>query len=191
MLHAYYREEKMSHLGYDLEHEIESVFLKLEGKTCQDPLFDASGKICRTFRVPTSGMMASMPGDVLTASPRFKQEFMFECKARHQKTKKDGPIFRLNRAWITKNDQEAVKANYLPVFVLSFKRMKINKLWAIINEPIFALYLEKTKKPLYNIVKGGNRVKLSYRSLCKTADVGTINQHYILPFELFFESITK
>lgn len=181
----------MSNRGYSLEHEIEAVFLAIEGKTCQDPIFDSTGKICRTFRVPTSGMMASMPGDVLTANPKFDQQFMFECKARYQKNKKDGQIFRLNWSWITKNDEEAAKANYSPVFVLSFKRVKQHKLWIIINEAIFSRYLEKTQKPLYNIVRGKRVVKLTYRDLCSKLSLGTINKHYILPFDMFFKAITE
>ena len=123
----------MSSRGYSFESEMEDYFLALEGKNKQSPIFDKTGKIARSFRVPTSGMMASMPGDVLTANPNFPHQFMVECKARSGKTKKSGQVFRLDMEWVEKNIAESKEAGYVPLFVLSFKRQKKHRIWAVLD----------------------------------------------------------
>ena len=128
----------MSNKGYHFESEVEQMFLDLEGKTKQDPIFDGQ-KIARTFRVPASGMMASLPGDVVTATPWFPKQFMIECKARTMFTKKKGQIFRLDYDWVVKNEQESVKAGYVPLLMFSFKRTKTDRIWVIVPQEVFSV----------------------------------------------------
>jgi len=130
----------MSNRGYSFESETEGYFLELEGKTRQDPILDGHGKLLRSFRVPTSGMMASFPGDVITANPKFPTQFMVECKARYDMTKKNGQVFRLDPGWVTKNLTEARAAAYLPLFMLSFKRQKKDRIWIILDQEVFNLF---------------------------------------------------
>lgn len=130
----------MSNRGYGFESETEGYFLELEGKNRQDPILDGRGKLLRSFRVPTSGMMASFPGDVITANEKFPQQFMVECKARYDITKRNGQVFRLDPEWVTKNLAEARAAAYLPLFMLSFKKTKTDRIWIVLDQETFNLF---------------------------------------------------
>jgi len=181
----------MSNKGYGLEHEIEAAFLQLEGKTCEDPIFDTSGKITRTFRVPTSGMMASLPGDVVTGNPKFTRQFMVECKARRHSSKKEGIIFRLNMGWVEKNEKEAVIAGYLPVFVLSFKGTQKNRLWVVINSTVLEYFYGKFPPAVAVPIawKKKKTVILVKNYLDKHCYIHAIGNLFLLPWSDFFTRI--
>jgi len=180
----------MSNRGYSFESEIEEFFLKLENKTKQDPIIDSTGKICRTFRVPTSGAMASFPGDVITSNLKFKQQFMIECKARYDTTKKLGQVFRLDMNWVTKNEEEARKAGYLPLFFLSFKRTKQNRIWAIIDNKVIQLLNIKVTA-VYNYSRKKKSIILVKRQLDTNPTSYKLGNRYLVPFEIITEKIRK
>lgn len=179
----------MSNKGYSFESEIEDIFLKLEGKTKQDPIIDGAGKILRTFRVPSSGMMASFPGDVITANPKFDKQIMIECKARYSITKKHGQVFRLNMDWIIKNEKEAYKEGYIPLFALCFKKAKIGRIWFVINkEDTFKLFGNNINFTPLPFKKKGKIISLIKEKLNKSI-IYYFDNYYLFSIEKFLEKI--
>ncbi len=123
----------MSNKGYQLESELESFFLLFTNQTKKDSLFK-DGKINRSFRVPNSGAMAALAGDVRTCLPFLKKQFMVECKGRTQSTKKGGKIYRLKYEWLQKNEKEADEEGLMPIHALSFKGTKKSRVWVIFRK---------------------------------------------------------
>lgn len=111
----------MSLKGYDLEHWTERFFLDLFGISPRSPILDETGKILRSFRVPSSGALSSLKGDVIV--PNFLGfSLVIECKRRKEKTKKRGHQFSLKFDWLKKIQEEAKDA--IPVFVFSLTGVK-------------------------------------------------------------------
>ena len=124
----------MSHKGYSLEHEIETYFLQIGNQDKNMP-FDK-----RTFRVPFSGMMTSLKGDVRTNCINWlPQQLMIECKDRRTKNKNQGVVFNLELEWLFKLVKEAKAEDRMPVFIFAFKGTKFNRLQAMIHfkNPLF------------------------------------------------------
>ena len=134
----------MSHKGYGLEHELEAYFLKLTGQTIQDPIMDGNGNIKRTFRVPSSGAMASFKGDVRTAVPWLPKQFLVEAKHRREKSKKGSkttPVYRLDMRLVNKNNSEADQVGLVPIFVFAFKGSPTNRIQVIFREYDYIFFL--------------------------------------------------
>jgi hypothetical protein len=119
----------MSHKGYAFESELEDVFLSLTGQTKQDAIFNDKGEIHRTFRVPTSGAMACLKGDVRTCLPFLQKQWLIEAKARTEKTKKYGRQFPLELEWFSKIIEEGKGENRIPVVAISFKGARAKRVW--------------------------------------------------------------
>lgn len=115
----------MSHKGYGLEHEVEQWLLKIEEHTADTPMDD------RSYRVPSSGAMTSLSGDVRSRIKWLPKQIIFECKARKNSSKKERSL-RLEKIWLDKNRQEAEKENRLSIVVVSFKQTPDNRLHAVI-----------------------------------------------------------
>lgn len=153
----------MSHKGYQFESEIEDFFLELTGQTKKDPILKADEKglikVNRSFRIPTSGAMESMKGDILTAIPWLPRQFKVECKTRREKNKKDGRIFTLELDWVRKNNQEAKVDNQIPLLTFAFKGdTSGNRIWWLIQNNDYVRLtadLEKPKNLLYVACKTG------------------------------------
>jgi len=135
----------MAGKGYNFESEIEDFFLEMENKNKHTPLlvFDERGflKVNRSFRVPASGAMDSIKGDIITANEKFTRQFKVECKSRLEKTKRDGQIVHAEKEWITKNEREAKEDNQVPVLCFSFKRVQKNRIWWLMKEEDFKAYI--------------------------------------------------
>ena len=177
--------------GYAFESEVEYYFLSLEGKSRQDPIFDGQ-KIVRSFRVPASGMMASLPGDVVTANPNFPQQFMVECKARTTFTKKKGQIFRLDYGWVTKNEEEAQKAGYLPLLMFSFKRTKKNRIWVVLPKKVFGVLWPGKELHTEKCINKKNRVLFIKDELDnKPEKFYILKNNIVTSFELFWDKVVS
>lgn len=139
----------MSHKGYGFESEIEDFFLAFTKQTKKDPILkaDESGfiRLNRTFRIPTSGAMDSMKGDVMTAIIWLPRQLKVECKSRYTSTKRDGATFTVEIEWITKNNAEAAADNQIPALVFSFKRTKDKRIWWIMRKHDFDAVFGKGK----------------------------------------------
>ena len=145
--------------GYPLEHEVEQIFLNLAGQR------RTNGILTRTFRVPQSGSIRGLKGDVVTNIPFLKKQFLIECKAR-----KSEPFY-LDPEWLLKIEQEAKETDKIPLLVFSFKGAKKDRLWCCIrftdyenlfNErPIITSKLSLSRKK-YSLV----RKKLKEYSFC-------------------------
>jgi hypothetical protein len=118
----------MSRRGYGLEHEIEQYFLQYGDQTAQMPFEQ------RTFRVPFSGMMASLKGDVRTHISWLPKQFIIECKERKTVTKKKGQVFRLPKEWLLKLEEEAKIDDRIPILIFSFKGARNCRLNVIVND---------------------------------------------------------
>jgi hypothetical protein len=118
----------MSRKGYSLEHEVEDIFLKLAGQQREIPLSE------RTFRVPQSGSIRGLKGDILTNVPFLPFQFLIECKSRRTKSAKNDFIFRLDTSWLSKVSQEADSVERVPLLVFSFKGAKVDRLWCCIRK---------------------------------------------------------
>lgn len=102
--------------GYDLEHWTERFFLDLFGISPKKPILDERGRILRPFRVPSSGALSSLKGDVIV--PDFLgSQLVIECKRRKERTRKRGYQFSLRFDWLKKIQEEA--GDSIPVFVFS------------------------------------------------------------------------
>lgn len=119
----------MSHKGYAFESELEDVFLSLTGQTKKDSIFNDKGEIHRTFRVPTSGAMACLKGDIRTCLPFLQKQWLIEAKARTEKTKKYGRQFPLEMEWFLKIVEEGKEENRVPVVAVSFKGAREKRVW--------------------------------------------------------------
>lgn len=118
----------MSHKGYGLEHETEIYFLELSGQTNKDPIISPkTGSINRTFRVPASGALAALKGDVRTAISWLKRQIIVECKDKRKKNSVGGQYYRLRMDIVQKNIDEATDANNIPVFLFAFKGSMTNR----------------------------------------------------------------
>jgi hypothetical protein len=117
----------MSHRGYGLEHETEIYFLDLNGQTNKDPIIGQTGNIGRTFRVPASGALAALKGDVRTAIPWIKKQIMVECKDKRKKSADGSQFYRLRMDIVQKNIEEAKAANMIPVFLFAYKGAMFNR----------------------------------------------------------------
>jgi hypothetical protein len=145
----------MSHRGYGLEHQIEEYFLLLTGHTNKDPIMDAEGRISRSFRVPNSGAMRSLKGDVRSCLGFVPKEFLIEAKHRREKSK-DGsiftPVYHLDMELVQKNVLEAEECGYMPVFAFAYKGSPRNRLHAIFRQADYDV--------LWNAAKGVMRKSL-------------------------------
>ncbi len=160
----------MSHKGYAFESEIEDFFLRLTGQTKQDPILksDSQGliRLNRTFRIPTSGAMESMKGDILTAIPWLPKQLKVECKIRRQKSKKEGRIFTLELEWIRKNNEEGLADNQIPLLTFAFKGETTgNRTWWLVRATDYE-YLGKLPSMSYKTCPTGvlnkNQDKLKF-----------------------------
>jgi len=127
----------MSNKGYNLESEIENFFLMLTGKKRNDPIILKDGSFGRSFRIPNSGAMKSLKGDVIGILPWIKKFFKVECKHRYECTKKKGQYICILKEWIDKNNEEAKIDNQIPILCIAFKREKISKTWFIVEFDFF------------------------------------------------------
>lgn len=171
----------MSSKGYALESEIEDFFLSFTGQNKHDPILisDDTGliRLNRTFRIPTSGAMDSMAGDVITCIPWIPKQFKVECKSRYYKTKKDGSAIMFEHEWVTKNNEEADADDQMPLLVFSFKRVKKDRLWWVLKEQdlqklIRSVSFSSLTKRYHRIVgcyctvnKKGDKTKFSHKDL--------------------------
>lgn len=139
----------MSHKGYGLEHELEAYFLRFTGQTVQDPIMDGNGNIKRTFRVPSSGAMASFKGDIRTAVPWLPRQFLVEAKHRREKSKKGSkrsPVYHLDMRLVDKNNREADQVGLMPIFVFAFKGSPTNRIHVVFRERDYEFLTNQQKK---------------------------------------------
>lgn len=127
----------MSNLGYGLESETEDFFLKLTNKKRNDPIIKSDGSFGRSFRIPNSGAMKSIKGDVIGILPWIKKFFKVECKHRYECTKKKGQYICVLKEWIDKNNEEAKADNQIPMLTIAFKREHNSRVWFIVEQPFF------------------------------------------------------
>ncbi len=118
----------MSKKGYSLEHEIEVWICKLAE---QDLILSP---LDRSFRVPNSGAMANLKGDVRTNKIEWlPKDIIFECKHRKNAStskaseKKRLKSLRVEKEWLDKNRDEAEKENKLSAICISFKHASKNR----------------------------------------------------------------
>jgi hypothetical protein len=141
----------MSHKGYAFESEIEDFFLSLTGQTKQDPILKADSrgliKVNRSFRIPTSGAMESMKGDILTAIPWLPKQLKVECKARTDETKKEGRMIVIEKEWIIKNNEEARVDNQIPILTFSIKGVREGRIWWLLRQTDFDFIVHDTEYP--------------------------------------------
>lgn len=127
----------MSKKGYEFESEVEQLFLDLTGQARKDSLlkFNKKGELVvnRSFRIPNSGAMESIKGDIVTAVPWFPRQLKVECKARRTKLKR-GSVVNFDKEWIDKHTQEAKEDHQLAVWAFSFKGVKHNRVWFFLEE---------------------------------------------------------
>lgn len=128
----------MSNKGYGFEHFIEGYFLQLTNQKITDPIF-WHGKVNRSFRVPGSGAMSSLAGDVVTELPFLTTQFMVECKHRKQRHK-DGPVFRVPLKDLHKNLSESTKEDKLSLFAISYKGTSENRIQIIVDKETYLLF---------------------------------------------------
>ena len=150
--------------GYVLEHEVEEIFLQLAKQNRDVPMSE------RTFRVPQSGSIRGLKGDIVTNVPFLPFQFLIECKSRKTKSKK-GPVFRLDFEWLLKLEKEAMEVNKIPLLVFSFKGVKLDRIWCCIRENDYkSIFNEKIKSS--DIIKKSKKSfifwynKLKEYSLC-------------------------
>lgn len=111
----------MTRKGYSFEHEIEQFFLDL-GKQTRD--IDISR---RSYRVPVSGSIQGFKGDIVTHLSFLPKQFLVECKSRASRCKV--PTFYVEKHWLAKLSEEAQRTSRIPLFALSFKGRKKNRVW--------------------------------------------------------------
>jgi len=116
--------------GYSLEHEIEDFFIKLDGKTRETPIFE------RSFRVPYSGALSCLKGDVRTNVKRFPKQLMIECKERKSTGVREMIV---EKKWIEKLFSEAEEDGMIPVLCLSFKGAK-DRIYVMVRRKDFSMY---------------------------------------------------
>lgn len=107
--------------GYSFEHEIENFFLALAGQCRSTSLLD------RSFRVPSSGSFSWLKGDVYTNIPFLPRQFVIECKSRK------GASFYLKTQWLQKLESEAAQLGRIPLFAISLKGRKKDRVWFLIR----------------------------------------------------------
>lgn len=121
------------HKGYALEHDIEQYFLDVDGKTRDMAIIGETGHIQRTFRVPNSGALAALKGDVRTSIPWLPQQIMVECKHRRCRLAGNKMAYHMDMTVVQKNIDEADAAGMMPVFVFAFKGAMKNRIQAILR----------------------------------------------------------
>lgn len=195
----------MSNLGYAFESEIEDFFLSFPGQNKHDPILKTTStgviQVNRSFRVPSSGAMDSLAGDVITYIPWLSKQFKVECKSRREKNKRDGPIFNVELAWIEKNNEEAYADNQLPILVLKFKRLPHNRVWWIIKEADFEKLVEPIEegkelglRPA-DIKVNKTRIKLIHKEINDPADTIMFlidsEEYLLMPHHVFNDVMEK
>lgn len=162
--------------GYHFEHEIEELFLKLAGQTRDIPLID------RCFRVPASGSLRGLKGDVYTNVPFLKKQFLIECKAR--KVKK---AFYVKREWLTKLEEEAKNINHIPLLAISFKGAK--------KDRVFFFIKKKDYSELFGTeIKTGPRIPFRKKSYVLERPISSFsecNGWIILSKDTFFRLLNE
>jgi len=202
----------MSHLGYQLESEIEDFFLSFTGQTKHDPILKADDngliRLNRTFRIPTSGAMDSMAGDVVTCIPWLPCQLKIEAKSRYEKTKKDGSIIFIEHEWIRKNNKEAIIDNQIPLLAFTFKKVKQDRLWWLLKDGDLQHLIQKVSFDCHarhwrresgihigHLNKKKDKTKLIHKELLALNDnihLLTIdNEHYALLRHKDFETLMK
>jgi hypothetical protein len=68
-------------------------------------------------RIPLSGSLSSMPGDVIT------ERFLVECKLRGSSGKKQ---IAIEKTWLRKIEKEAQAQGRIPLLVFKYKNDKAN-----------------------------------------------------------------
>jgi len=144
--------------GYALEHEIEEVFLRFAKQDRNSPLSE------RTFRVPQSGSIRGLKGDIITNVPFLPFQFLIECKSRKTLSKK-GPVFRLNAEWFPKLEEEASKANKVPLLVFSFKGVKKDRIWCCVRKSDYESIFGEPIKVSSTVKKSRKSFILYHRTL--------------------------
>ena len=170
----------MSKKGYAFESETEDFFLKQTDMNKQTPLLKFNDKglllINRSFRVPNSGAITSIKGDVITAIPWLPKQFKVECKARYMHNKKDGQIVLFEKEWITKNEEEAKRDNQISVLTFSFKKVKQRRQWWIIHNLDFeflrfhAMFNFHKISIDVNLKQSSKTIKFVHKDLAKISD---------------------
>lgn len=163
----------MSHKGYGLEHELEAYFLRFTNQTVQDPIMDGNGNIKRTFRVPSSGAMASFKGDIRTAIPWLPKQFLVEAKHRRMKSKKGSktsPVYRLEMKLVDKNNSEADQVGLTPIFVFSFKGCPHNRIHVVFRECDYVFLLSHLNMVNCNLPEIVNSFELKPNKKSYTID---------------------
>lgn len=116
----------MSNRGYFFEHFCENWALQLEGKTINDDMEQ------RSIRVPTSGAMRGMNGDIRTRFNWLDKQLLVECKSRQNaSSKKDVRSIRLEKEWLDKNYEEAIKDKRLSAVMINYKGTKHNRVHVV------------------------------------------------------------
>ncbi|MEE9214903.1 MAG: hypothetical protein V3U54_08935 [Thermodesulfobacteriota bacterium] len=142
----------MSKKGYAFESHLEDFFLSFTGQTKHDPILKTTSagviQINRSFRVPASGAMDALAGDVITYLPWLQQQFKVEAKERYEKTKMDGYVLNVEIEWINKNNEEAITDKQIPILAIKFKRRSRNQVWWIMKK----VDLTKLIEPINNQV---------------------------------------
>jgi hypothetical protein len=150
----------MSNLGYPFEHLIESWALSLENKTINGNMEE------RSIRVPTSGAMRGMNGDIRTRFPFLDKQLLIECKSRQNASTKAGiRSVRLEKEWLDKNYEESIKDKRLSVVMINYKATKHNRIHVVMPLDHFTELIQTIKdlksqlsglKIAYDMIKDQN-----------------------------------
>jgi hypothetical protein len=144
--------------GYVLEHEVEEIFLRFAGQRRDVPMSE------RTFRVPQSGSIRGLKGDIITNIPFLPFQFLIECKSRRALSKK-GSVFRLNTEWFPKLEEEASEVNKVPLLVFSFKGVKKDRIWCCIRKSDYESIFGETVRVSGTVKKSRRSFILYHRTL--------------------------
>ena len=130
----------MSNKGYPFESSIEAWALQLEGKTRDDNMEE------RSIRVPTSGAMRGMNGDIRTRFHWLDKQLLVECKSRQNaSSKKDVRSIRLEKEWLDKNYEEAIKDKRLSAVIINYKATKHNRIHVVMPLDHFTELIQSIK----------------------------------------------
>jgi len=137
----------VSKKGYGLEHEIEVWLLKLAEQDVN------TSPLERSFRVPNSGAMICLKGDVRTNNISWLPKgITFECKSRQndskskEREKKKLKSLRLEKEWLDKNRKEADAEGRLSAVCINFKGTKENRIHVVMPLEHFEEILKMVKK---------------------------------------------
>jgi len=167
--------------GYALEHEVEEVFLRFAKQDRNSPLSE------RTFRVPQSGSIRGLKGDIVTNIPFLPFQFLVECKARKTKSKK-GPIFRLDSEWLPKLEKEAAETNKIPLLVFSFKGVKSDRIWCCIRKTDYeSIFNEEVK--ISETVKKSKKSFIFYHD--KLQEYSLCGKFLVIKFDTLIKKLER